>query len=87
MMSFQAGCIWADESRRDTFKDTYEYHYINVSKRVFRAAMMAGPAKRIGDLHQPLHVGFAEDLGGNRIDVKWDTGHSTIPDVILPTVP
>ena len=30
-MTFQAGCIWADESRRDTFKGTYEYQFINVS--------------------------------------------------------
>jgi len=32
----------------------------------------------VGDMHQPLHVGFVEDLGGNRIDVKWDTGPSDI---------
>lgn len=25
----------------------------------------------VGDLHQPLHAGRAEDLGGNRIEVKW----------------
>lgn len=25
----------------------------------------------VGDLHQPLHVGHAEDKGGNDIDVKW----------------
>lgn len=25
----------------------------------------------IGDLHQPMHVGRAEDLGGNKIKVKW----------------
>jgi nuclease S1 len=25
----------------------------------------------IGDLHQPLHVGHAEDRGGNDIKVKW----------------
>jgi len=25
----------------------------------------------IGDLHQPLHTGRAEDLGGNTIKVKW----------------
>ncbi len=25
----------------------------------------------IGDLHQPLHTGKAEDLGGNTIKVKW----------------
>jgi len=29
-LTFQVGCIWPDESRRDTFKDTYEYHFINV---------------------------------------------------------
>jgi nuclease S1 len=28
-MSFLEGCIWPDESRRDTFKDTYECHFIN----------------------------------------------------------
>lgn len=25
----------------------------------------------VGDLHQPLHVGREEDLGGNRISVTW----------------
>jgi hypothetical protein len=25
----------------------------------------------IGDMHQPLHVGRAEDLGGNRVKVFW----------------
>ena len=25
----------------------------------------------VGDLHQPLHVGRAEDLGGNRIQILW----------------
>lgn len=25
----------------------------------------------VGDLHQPLHVGHAEDKGGNDINVKW----------------
>jgi len=25
----------------------------------------------IGDLHQPMHVGRASDLGGNRINVQW----------------
>ncbi|MDH5628567.1 MAG: S1/P1 nuclease [Gammaproteobacteria bacterium] len=25
----------------------------------------------IGDLHQPLHVGYYHDLGGNKVDVKW----------------
>ncbi|KAI4999188.1 hypothetical protein ZWY2020_059941 [Hordeum vulgare] len=25
----------------------------------------------MGDIHQPLHVGFASDKGGNTIDVHW----------------
>lgn len=25
----------------------------------------------VGDLHQPLHVGKADDLGGNRFQVRW----------------
>ncbi|KAF3431883.1 hypothetical protein FNV43_RR26619 [Rhamnella rubrinervis] len=27
----------------------------------------------IGDIHQPLHVGFTTDRGGNEIDVHWYT--------------
>ncbi|VVA17985.1 PREDICTED: endonuclease [Prunus dulcis] len=27
----------------------------------------------IGDIHQPLHVGFTSDKGGNTIDVHWYT--------------
>ena len=25
----------------------------------------------VGDIHQPLHAGYGEDYGGNRIKVKW----------------
>lgn len=25
----------------------------------------------VGDIHQPLHVGYGEDAGGNKIQVKW----------------
>ena len=25
----------------------------------------------VGDLHQPLHIGHTEDLGGNRLRVSW----------------
>jgi hypothetical protein len=110
-MTFQVGCIWPDESRRDTFKDTYEYHFINVSnvftelslerdcalldcavvgiQRFARYLTLPPGSSRekerrvlavrflghfVGDLHQPLHVGFAEDLGGNTIKVKWKIG-------------
>jgi hypothetical protein len=121
-MTFQEGCIWPDESRRDTFKDTYEYHFINVSNvfttfsldrdcapvdcavvGIQRFAQYMALAPRgsrekerrvlavrflghfVGDMHQPLHVGFAEDLGGNTINVKWKTG--TTPTSPLNTEP
>lgn len=32
----------------------------------------------IGDLHQPLHVGQAEDQGGNRIQVSWFSRNSNL---------
>ena len=25
----------------------------------------------VGDAHQPMHVGLAEDLGGNKVDITW----------------
>ena len=39
-----------------------------------------------GDLHQPLHVGLAEDRGGNRIKVRWfgaETNLHTVWDTYL----
>lgn len=30
--SFASSCIWADEVRRTTHRDTYEYHFINVER-------------------------------------------------------
>jgi hypothetical protein len=29
-------------------------------------------AHLVGDIHQPLHAGFAEDRGGNRVDVRFN---------------
>lgn len=121
-MSFQQGCTWADEAREDTFKDTYEYHFINVADgsssldldrdcgsldcvvigiqrdaRYVAEAPRAGRERErrvlalrflghfVGDLHQPLHVGFKSDGGGNTIDVRWNTG-TTIEDRTLHSV-
>ena len=35
----------------------------------------------VGDIHQPMHVGLAEDLGGNKIDVKWFGADSNLHKV------
>jgi hypothetical protein len=111
-MSFSEACSWPDEARFDTYKGTYENHFINVSNvftaldvgrdcaeldcalvgiqrfAQYVAARPSGGRERerrvlalrflghiVGDLHQPLHVAFAEDLGGNLIQVRWRTGN------------
>ncbi|XP_024987252.1 endonuclease 2 isoform X2 [Cynara cardunculus var. scolymus] len=35
----------------------------------------------IGDIHQPLHVGFTTDRGGNTIDVHWFTRKAVLHHV------
>lgn len=35
----------------------------------------------MGDLHQPLHVGLAEDRGGNSVHVKWFKADSNLHTV------
>ncbi|KAG8366627.1 hypothetical protein BUALT_Bualt17G0099400 [Buddleja alternifolia] len=35
----------------------------------------------IGDIHQPLHVGFTSDRGGNTIDVHWYTRKAVLHHV------
>ncbi|CAN6451613.1 unnamed protein product [Victoria cruziana] len=35
----------------------------------------------VGDVHQPLHVGFTTDRGGNAIDVKWFTTKTVLHHV------
>lgn len=35
----------------------------------------------IGDLHQPMHIGKAEDRGGNSIKVKWFRGNTNLHSV------
>lgn len=32
----------------------------------------------VGDLHQPLHVGTGEDMGGNAVKVQWFGGSSNL---------
>ena len=106
-MTFRQACLWPDESRRDTFKSTYEMHFVNVPEgqpfdlardcarldcalvgiqrfAQYLAQDPDGSRQReqktvglrflghfVGDVHQPLHVGDIDDLGGNRIDVTW----------------
>ncbi|MBT4761511.1 MAG: S1/P1 nuclease [Bdellovibrionaceae bacterium] len=35
----------------------------------------------MGDLHQPLHAGYAKDRGGNSVKVKWFHNHTNLHSV------
>ncbi|GLJ09072.1 hypothetical protein SUGI_0101180 [Cryptomeria japonica] len=35
----------------------------------------------MGDIHQPLHLGFINDLGGNRLPVQWYTRQTNLHKV------
>jgi hypothetical protein len=37
-----------------------------------RCSLISFVAHLVGDIHQPLHAGFAEDRGGNSVDVRFD---------------
>lgn len=56
--------IWAIETITDSIIN-YDLT-INVERELLRMLIHL-----IGDIHQPLHVGRAEDKGGNSIRVKW----------------
>ena len=106
--SFAASCVWPDTVRATEYRDTYEYHFVNLAQgangfdpardcaafdcvplavhrylqyvvelspsarmRLRRAAALRFLGHFVADLHQPLHVGYADDRGGNTISVQW----------------
>lgn len=103
--NFADGCVWPDQVRKFTHRETDQYHYMNVPKgkdldhardcaafdcvtqAIQRYALaLNSPAENrtnrkealfflghfVADIHQPLHVGNAEDKGGNTIKVISD---------------
>ena len=46
-----------------------------------RAIALKWIAHLVGDLHQPLHVGRAEDYGGNKIKCRWSAEFGGSPTV------
>lgn len=50
------------------FEDTLRNPKESKENKIFALKFLTHMA---GDLHQPLHVGLAEDRGGNTIKVKW----------------
>lgn len=48
--------------------DTLKDDECSEEDKIFHLKMLV---HLIGDLHQPLHVGIAEDRGGNKFQVRW----------------
>jgi len=65
---------WADEYRSSS---TAHWHYVNLprdsscSYEPGRSCIQGGCVVHfVGDVHQPLHAGFADDRGGNRLQLQ-----------------
>lgn len=65
----------ASDDRIDHLVDALRQHEAVLADREAPAAQRAEALRwivhLIGDLHQPLHVGRAEDKGGNAVKVQW----------------
>lgn len=72
-----------------------EHHYAVLWENPDSWVALAFLAHFVGDLHQPMHVSFADDLGGNRAMIEfygeqrnlhwvWDTGMLMQRDGDLP---
>ncbi|KAF3638208.1 Endonuclease 5 [Capsicum annuum] len=74
-------CFWADEVRHHYhYRWSAPLHYVDtpdflcnykycLTDNLTEALMFL--SHFVGDVHQPLHVGFIGDLGGNTIVVRW----------------
>ncbi|GAU48862.1 hypothetical protein TSUD_85960 [Trifolium subterraneum] len=72
-------CSWPDEIRHNYhYRWSSALHYIDTPdfncnyqycNNLTEALMFL--SHFVGDVHQPLHVGFTGDLGGNSITVRW----------------
>lgn len=114
---FEEACIWADDVKYTTHRETEPWHYLNVPPEARTVGLencsrgrgcllsaiethlgvladrRTSDAERlealkylghwIGDIHQPLHLGHAEDKGGNDIHVLWQAADGPISPFIL----
>lgn len=106
--SYALACPWPDQIRRkDNYKHTRYWHYINVPRNANivsrshcpkRGCLFTGIDQAqqrlkqdksdwqallflshfIGDLHQPLHVSYADDRGGNQHKLKFHRKHTNM---------
>ncbi len=114
---FEEACIWADDVKYTTHRETEPWHYLNVPPEArtvglencapHRGCLLSAiethlgvladrrtsDAERlealkylghwIGDIHQPLHLGHAEDKGGNDIHVLWQAADGPVSPFLL----
>lgn len=59
----------------------------NTRSRAVRELALKMTVHLVGDIHQPLHMGHASDLGGNRWDVKWFNKNTNLHSVWDSSLP
>lgn len=115
--TFEDACIWPDDVKYTTHRETEPWHYMSVARDDAVVDMRDCPAERgcllsaielhvgvladpastdndrlealkylghwIGDLHQPLHVGYMTGRGGNDNHVFWQGAATPISPFLL----
>ena len=115
--TFEEACIWADDVKYTTHRETEPWHYLNLppaAKTVGlencspdRGCLLSAIATHLavladrrasdldrlealkylghwlGDIHQPLHLGHAEDKGGNDVHVLWQAAVGPVSPFLL----
>ena len=114
---FEEGCIWPDDVKYTTHRETEPWHYMNaprggrlidmanctaergclLSAIALHIGVLRNPASLdlerlealkylghwLGDVHQPLHFGRAEDRGGNNVHVIWQAAADPVSPMML----
>ncbi len=70
-IDFFSAVLSGDESKNQAFAEFLEETGAEPYDGSARLTALAFLVHCIGDLHQPLHVGRADDRGGNRITTNW----------------
>ena len=86
-VSIPDGKTYFDQKRNkdgDVIEALYRFEDTLRDKKISKEAKLDALkflVHMLGDLHQPLHVGLAEDRGGNTIRVKWFKTESNLHSV------
>ncbi len=80
-IGFFADVLRGDAAKRAQFETFMRRRGVEPYLGSVEAAALSLLVHFVGDVHQPLHVGRGEDLGGNRILLNWFQSSSNLHSV------